>query len=75
MSTLQESRRELMVQLEQLMMLLKVLQTLLNFFLQSRLLEFPRLILHKTSQLWFNIISQFLVFYALKGICVRQGTL
>ena len=30
MSTLQESRRELMVQLEQLMMLLKVLQTSLS---------------------------------------------
>lgn len=30
MSTLQESRRELMVQLEQLMMLLKVLQTCLS---------------------------------------------
>lgn len=75
MSTLQESRRELMVQLEQLMMLLKVLQTLLNFFSHSRLLEFPRLILHKTSQLWFNFTTQFLVFHALKGICARQRTL
>lgn len=41
MSTLQESRRELMVQLEQLMMLLKVLQTCLSsIWEQNTLLHF-----------------------------------
>lgn len=36
MSTLQESRRELMVQLEQLMMLLKVRQTLLDLLFKLK---------------------------------------
>lgn len=66
MSSLQESRRELMVQLEQLMMLLKVPQTCLSSLSLHRShiqMKSPSWLLKEDKSLWGTKVVFFFFFY------------